>query len=344
MPIGGRHGWKRRLVDPGRIFDVTRKTANPIRDQIMIVLQSIIIILFVALLVRGFLARNMPRVGGRLGRIRATDPPQARLHGFSRIYSRAVTLFVASDASRFPTLKAFLREGTAQQPVAMRIYRVAGCKAEIEIPDEIADYQRIDAAEALALLRELPDPRRVRRLHLSDRASFLDPWMRKVRGDDFYHLGHATNFSLIVLYRPDRRLGQSLGSTLLHEWLHLVAFASTVQLWRFKRANAIEPLPPLAFEPLNFGDRNTGNYEAWCDLGEKLLGYDENAARHTALASPVHAIILWRCVERMLRKTPLRLRSTRFDELMTRADFMRAEVEPKARAATARQPPRATSA
>ena len=298
----------------------------------MIVLQVVIIVIFLALLVLGFLYRNRPRVGGKLGPIRAIDPLQALPSGFSRSYARAMTLFVASDALRFPTLKAFLRDGTVQQPVVMRIYRVAGCKAEIEIPDQVADYDRIDAAQALALLRELPDPRRVRRLQLSDEPSFLDPWVRKVMGDEVVNLGNATNFGLIVLYRPDRGLGQFLGATLLHEWLHLVAFASTIQLWRFKRANAIEPLPRLAFEPLNYGDRNTPVYEAWCDLGEKLLGYDESAARQTALASPVHAMILWRCVERMLRRTPLRLRSTRYDELMKRGDFMRAEVGPKARA------------
>jgi hypothetical protein len=301
----------------------------------MIVLQSIIAILFVGLLVRGFLHRNMPQVGGKLGPIRTTDPPAALPGGFSRVYARAVTLFVASDASHFPTLKAFLRDGTARLPVVMRIYRVAGCKTEIEIPARTTDYERIDAAEALALLRELPDPRCVRRLHLSDERSFLDPWVRKVKGD-FYHLGHATNFSLIVLYKPDRRLGQLLGITLLHEWLHLIAFASTLQLWRFKRADAIEPLPSLAVEPLNLGDRNTGVYEAWCDLGEKLLGYDESEARQTALELPLHAMILWRCVERMLRRTPPGLRSTRFDQLMKRADLMRTEVEPKARALRAR--------
>jgi hypothetical protein len=298
----------------------------------MIVLQVVIVVIFCTLLVLGFLYRNRPRVGGKLGPIRPIDPPQALPSGFSQIYARAMTLFVASDASRFPTLKAFLRDGTVQRPIVMRIYRVAGCKAEIEIPDEIADYDRIDAAQALALLRELPDPRLVRRLQLSDERSFLDPWVRKVRGDEVFNLGNATNFSLIVLYRPDRRLGQFLGATLLHEWLHLVAFASTIQLWRFKRANAIEPLPPMAFEPLNYGDRNTEVYEAWCDLGEKLLGYDESTARQTALAWPVHAMILWRCVERMLRRTPPRLRSTRFDELIKRGDFMRAEVEPNARA------------
>ena len=216
---------------------------------------------------------------------------------------------------------------------------VAGCKAEIEIPEAAADYERIDAAQALALLRELPDPRRVRRLHLSDERSFLDPWARKVRGEEFFYLGHATNFSLIVLYRPDRRLGECLGITLLHEWLHLVAFASTIQLWRFRRADAIEPLPALAPEPVNLGGRYAGINEAWCDLGEKLLGYDESAARQAALEAPVHAMILWRCVERMLRRTPRDLRSTRFDELMKRGDFMRAEVEPRTRARRGRRAP-----
>jgi hypothetical protein len=116
------------------------------------------------LLAFGFVHRNRPRVGGKLGPILTTKPPPVLPSGFSRIYTRAVTLFVAPDASRFPTLKAFLRDGTAQQPVVIRIYRVAGCKAEIEIPDQAADYERIDAAQALALLRELPDPRLVRRL------------------------------------------------------------------------------------------------------------------------------------------------------------------------------------
>jgi hypothetical protein len=304
----------------------------------MIAFQIFIIILFLALLVRGFLYRNMPMIGGKIGPIRTIDPPQAPPSGFSRVYGRAMKVFVASDAARFSTLKAFLRDGPVRLPVVMRIYRVAGCKTEIEIPDRAADYQRIDAAQALALLRELPDLRLVRRLHLSDQPSFLDPWVSKVRGEESYNLGNATNFSLIVLYKPDRRLGQILGLTLLHEWLHLVAFASTMQIWRFKRANARELLPPAVVEPVNFGDRNTAIYEAWCDLGEKLLGYDESVARQAALASPVHAIILWRCIERMLRRTPPLFRSTRFGEYMERSDFMRTEIEPKARAVRTRQP------
>ena len=313
-------------------FDIANVFQN-----ILTVLQVSIIIVFLVLLALGFPYRNRPQVGGKIGLIRTIDPPPALPIGFSRVYARAMTLFVASDASRFATLKDFLRDGMVQKPAVMRIYRVAGCKTEIEIPDQIADYERIDAAQALALLRELPDLRRVRRLHLSDERSFLDPWLRKVRGEECVNLGNATNFSLIVLYKPDRRLGQFLGTTLIHEWLHLVAFASTIQVWRFKRANALEPAPFPEFEPLDAGGRDTEVYEAWCGLGERLLGYGDSAARQAALASPVHAIILWRCVERILRRTPPRFGSTRFDELMRRDDFMRAEVEPKARAIRAKR-------
>jgi hypothetical protein len=301
----------------------------------MVVLADIVIVGFVALFVLGFLRRHMPRVGGKFGPTRTVDPLPVLPSGFSRSYAREVTLFVATDASRFPTLKAFLRDGTAPLPAVMRIYCIAGCKTEIEIPEGVADYERIEATQALALLRELPDMRRVRRLHLSDERSFFDPWVRKVRGEQVFHLGHANNFGLIVLYRPDRHLGQSLAVTLLHEWLHLVAFASTFQLWRFRRANAIEPLPPLAPAPLN-ESRNARTHEAWSDLGEKLLGYDESVARQAALEAPVHAMILWRCVERMLLRTPLRFRSTRFDQLRLRGDFMRAEVAPMARARRAK--------
>ena len=101
----------------------------------MIVLQAIIIIAVVALLVLGFLRRNMPRVGGKLGPIRTVDPPRELPGGFSRTYTRAVSLFVASVASRFATLKAFLRDGTARLPVVMRIYCVAGCKARSRFPN-----------------------------------------------------------------------------------------------------------------------------------------------------------------------------------------------------------------
>ena len=142
----------------------------------------------------------------------------------------------------------------------------------------------------------------------------------------------------MVLYKPDRRLGELVGLTLLHEWLHLIAFKSVREVRRFKRANAVEPLVPPAVEPISFGDRKTPVYEAWCDLGEKLLGYDETIARDAALTYPVHAMILWRCVEKILRKPPAGLRSTRLAEFERLGAFMRTEVASRARAATARRP------
>ncbi len=301
--------------------------------------QIALIVLFAILLVRGFLVRNRPRVGGKIGPVRALDPAPLLPDGFSAVYARAMTIFTASsDAARFRDLKEFLRDGIARQPMLMRIYRVAGCKTEIEIPAGAPDYDRIDASEALALLRELPDLRLVRRLHLSDERSFLDPWVRKIAGQDFFLLGNATNFSLVVLYKPDRRFGRLNGLTLLHEWLHLVAFAATRDVHRFKRANDIEPLLPPAVEPVSFGDPKTSVYEAWCDLGEKLLGYDETIARDAALTYPVHAMIVWRRVEKILRKAPLKLRSSRFAEFERRGAFMRAEIAPRALSMMARRP------
>lgn len=310
-------------------------------DQVAQVLdyapKVLILIIFAVLAVNAYLKRNMPRVGGKIGR-RSGLPAEAAPNGFSRVDCREITLFGApSDAKNYPNLKTYLRDGPVRRQSLVRIYRVAACKTSIEISAEPPHYQRIDAAEALALLRELPDPRLVDRLHLSDQPSFLDPWVRRVTGQDGFLLGNATNTGLIVLYLPDRRFGRMLGLTLLHEWLHLVAFKSARHIRRFKRANAIEPLTPPAINSVSFGDPRTPIYEAWCELGESLLGYDETIARQAAMESPVHAMILWRRIEQILRRVPARLRCTRLSEFQTRAAFMHKDAEPRARAAWSRR-------
>lgn len=295
-----------------------------------------VVIAFVALLINAFINRNMPRVGGKIGpRIREA-PELAPPEGFSRVDCRAITNFdAATDAESFVSLEAYRRDGVTPRQGRVLVYRVAACNTRIEFLAEEPDYPRLTPVEMLALLRELPDPRLVYRLHLADEPSFLDPWVRKITGLDIRSVGNANLTGSIVLYRPDRRLGRELGLTLLHEWLHLVAFNSAQAIRRFKRADAIETLPPLAYEPVSFGDRRTRVYEAWCVLGEKVLGYDETVARQAALASPVHTMILWRHVEKIIRKTPRRFASTRLDEFHARAAFIRAEVAPKARAARA---------
>jgi hypothetical protein len=295
-------------------------------------LQVVIVILFGITLIRMFLARGMPQVGGKIGSRHKVAESTPVPDGFSKVYARSMRLFVASgDAAKFPDRKSFLRQSTQAIPALMHVYRVAGCKTEIEIPAGRPDYDRIDAGEALALLRELPDPRLVRRLHLSDQPAFLDPWVRKVTGRDVRLLGHATDFGLIALYRPDRNFPRENGLTLLHEWLHIVAFKHEIDLWRFRRAGKIEPLAPIPYDGINTGRAARLPHEAWADLGEKLLGYDEEGARREALASPIHATILWRRIEKILRKTAVRLRSTRFVEFEARTAFMRGEVAAKAR-------------
>ena len=311
---------------------------NPLDQQTFdlftrIVPGIVVIIVFVVLLINAFINRNMPRIGGKIGpRIREA-PELTPPAGFSRVDCRAITNFdAATDAESFVSLKAYRRDGVTRRQGRVLVYRVAACNTRIEFPAEEPDYPRLTPVEMLALLRELPEPRLVYRLHLADGPSFLDPWVRKITGLDVHSVGNANLMGSIVLYRPDRRLGRELGLTLLHEWLHLVAFNSAKAIRRFKRADAIEMLPPLPYEPVSFGDKRTPVYEAWCALGEKVLGYDEAVARETALASPLHTMILWRHVEKIMRKVPKRLASTRLDEFKARAAFIRTEVAPKAQA------------
>jgi len=284
---------------------------------------EILLVIFIVFLVRVFRRRNLPRPGGKLGTVRAIDPPVPVPAGFSQVYASTITVFTASpETRRFSSLKAFLRHGTGQRPALMRVYRVAGCMTDIEIPAETPNYDRIDAVEALALLRELPDLRFIRRLQLSDEPCYLDPWLRAIHGPQFLLLGNATKTGVVVLYRPDRRDRNTAGLTLLHEWLHVVAFNSPRDLRRFQRASAIEPLTPPSMPTVSVGVRKTATHEAWADLGERLFGYDESAAREVALAAPLHANILWRRVEVALHQPPAELRSTRFAELDARGRFL----------------------
>jgi hypothetical protein len=298
---------------------------------------SFLVFCLIVFLTRKFLNRHTPQIGGKLGRQRAAPTLTELPDGFSNVILREITHFGArSNSARYPSLKDYLRHGIFERTGLMRIYRVSRCKTRIEITATPPDYERIDAAEALALLRELPDPRLVHRLHLSDEPSFLDPWIRQVSGREVQHLGNATSTGIIVLYRPDRGHRRDLGVTLLHEWLHLVAFKSGRTLRQFERAHAIEPLAPMTYPTLSL-DQQTLNYETWSDLGERVVGSDAAVAQQAAFAAPLHSMILWQQVESIFRKVPKDLASTRLVELEARAAFMQHEVLLKARAASERE-------
>jgi hypothetical protein len=300
--------------------------------------EALIFIIFAVLAVNAFLKRNWAQAGGKIGRRSEAAPLPPLPDGFSNVECREIVHYTApATGESYSDLKTYMREAAVRRPGLINVYRVAGSDTRIEIPAATPHYNRIDAAEALALLRELPDPRLVLRLQLSDAPSFLDPWARQATGrGDVFHLGIATNQRLIVLFLPDRAFGPVIGTVLMHEWVHLLGFKCEWAVWRFKRANAIEALPPLDIEPTLFRGWRAATYEPWADFGEKLLGYDETIAREAALAAPVHAMILWRRVEKIMRKVPERFASTRRDAFAARAAFMREKVAPLARAARAR--------
>jgi hypothetical protein len=78
--------------------------------------------------------------------------------------------------------------------------------------------------------------------------------------------------------------------------------------------------------------RRLRNHEVWSELGERVVGADEAAAREAALAAPLHSMILWQQVEDIFCAVPTDLQSTRLAELQARAAFMKSEVAPRARA------------
>jgi hypothetical protein len=283
-------------------------------------------------LVNRILNRNVPRVGGEIGPRQTSRPLPPLPDGFLSVQTRAMTLFTACHADPpFPKLKQFLRKGAQRNTVLMHIYRVADCDTDIEIPIDDPGYYRIKATQALALLRELPDPRLVRRLQLSDQPCFLDPWMRKIHGAHSFILGQTNHTGVVVLYRPAHWMtrGHDIGLTLLHEWLHLLAFRSAPALRQFARANRVEPMPQPRLKFTGYGVRNGLVHEAWADLGERLFGDDDETARQVALAAPAHSLVIWRCVESVLRSAPERLRSGRIEVFERRGDFFAGEVAAK---------------
>jgi hypothetical protein len=294
---------------------------------------SVLTLCLIVILVRKFIDRHTPQIGGKLGRRRTAPRDMAVPHGFSDVVLREIRLFGArTNDARYASLKTFLRHGTFERTELMRIYRVAACNTRIEIPAVQPDYERIDVTEALALLRELPDPRMIRRLHLCDEPSFLDPWLRHVSGREIQHLGNATTTGIVVLYRPDRRHSE-LAVTLLHEWLHLVAFKSRGAIRRFKRAHTVEPLAHLPYLPLSAGNQWALDNEIWSELGERVVGADHAVACQAALAAPLHSMVIWEQIETIIRNTPSHFASTRLFELEARGAFMRDEVSPIANAA-----------
>lgn len=293
---------------------------------------AFLVICLIVMLVRRPARSHLAWVGGKIGRRRPTPAGVDLPSGFSGVTSRDITVWGAqSDGKAYSSIQDFLRNCAFKRTELARFYRIAGCKTRIEIPARRPDYERITATETLALVRELPDPRLILRLHLSDEPSFYDAWLHQQDlAPNLGHLGHATTSRLVVLYRPDRGQLPQLRMTLLHEWLHLVAFRSGMALRRFKSANAIEP--PASFPMAPLVDQRLQHHEVWAELGERVVGPDDAMACEAALAAPVHSMILWRRVEGLFRSVPTNLATTRRAELEARAAFMTSEVAPKARA------------
>ena len=252
-------------------------------------------------------AQACRRSAARLGPLRAAATrPRRSLTDFSRVYARAMTIFTApADAPSFHDLKAFLRHGTVGQPALMRIYRVAGCKTEIEIPVGRPDYERIDAAEALALLRELPDPRLIRRLHLSDEPLFpRSLGAENPRPRLFPVLATRRTSRLVVSTSPIIGSAEicrphSPSRMAASRCLRIAKGPSTLQKRECRRAASA-----AVVEPINFGVReNTSSMKLGASSAKGFSVTTMPLPARRLWPSPVHAMIVWRRVERYLAQS-----------------------------------------
>src|SRR5471030_2238428 len=104
---------------------------------------SFLVFCLIVFLARKFFNRHTPPVGGKLGRQRGAPAAMELPDGFSNVILREITQFGArSNSARYPSLKAFLRDGIFERTGLMCIYRVAGCKTRIEITAAPPNYER----------------------------------------------------------------------------------------------------------------------------------------------------------------------------------------------------------
>lgn len=144
--------------------------------------------------------------------------------GYSSCQTETVTIVEGDHgAASFRDHADFQRRGWHVAHRRMLVCAVAASPGtEVAVPLDAPDYARIGPAEALALLRELPDMALIRRLTVCDGAQADEPWLRQVTGRPLTMLAEALPDGEVRLYRPVA--GEGLVTTALHEWSHLLRF------------------------------------------------------------------------------------------------------------------------
>jgi hypothetical protein len=186
-----------------------------------------------------------------------------------------------------------------------------------------------------AAVRALPDVRLIQRLTLLVHAHRDEDWLRRQLALPELTVGaESTATGKIVVHGA--ALGEALETHLLHEWNHLLKFASPVASAAF---NCIED-----FEPLDFGDRHPfpayANDERWAHLGEHLASaVSEGESLLTAAAWPINASVWGKAFGARIASLPVPLRGPHYEFHRRRGSFIDAVVRPLALAALANYGP-----
>jgi len=175
---------------------------------------------------------------------------------------------------------------------------------EILFPEATPDYERLQPHECVTLLGQVPDIRLIKRVVILDlRHRGALEAIKRTNQPDFQIFAEANNNGEITLFRPTR--GQRNLSILVHEWSHLLRFASPREAILFDSIEGLEDYT-LGNQPSpRYYDKDGLRQEWWASIGELLVtDVDPLVSSVTAMCNPIRVCVWWRCLQRRLSDLP----------------------------------------
>jgi poly(A) polymerase len=238
--------------------------------------------------------------------------------------------FVDYEAKNFSRLQAlkFLQENGGQIDVTK--YKGAARERlekwiqEAKDADKHPLASRMTPREALAIVRELPDARLLKRLLVVDKAHWEEPWRRQKGEENLKILAEASKDGDVKLYRPPT--GEVSRDTIFHEWAHLLKFARPGESALFDMVGELEPI--RSDSP---ADPTIDRDETWAVLvGEGLLNKNFLRAVNAAHCNPIRLTIGAEAVRGVLESVPAEQRSIRHQQYELLLRYIDSNVRPQA--------------
>lgn len=263
-------------------------------------------------------AEGVPRVVSEATVVAETSAA-AEIPTISKVGTEKV-LFVEglSEPRRFANFTDYYEHGRVFSRKEMDVYR-APDQLDTEILVPASRPPELTPQQATGILREVPDPRLVRRLILQNASHADEPWLRQQYGNEYRILGEAFEVGDIHLFQP--RAGNAR-ETLMHEWAHLFKLKAGRASSVFDRVGELEP----------FADAQPGiasnSGEMWSLLSEGLLSTNPSRVMLTAHQYPIRSAIYGRALAETLSTIPASRQSVHHERYQGLTEYLRESIQP----------------